>query len=270
MRILRTSLGLDHQTRLFGDSQGKLLVVADGMGGHEAGERASQLAVDSIVAYVLDTLRWYYRLDSNSEVDFREELKAGLKHCQTVLQRDMDEFPRRRGMGTTLTMAYVIGLRMFVVHVGDSRCYLLRDGKLKRISRDHTMAQLYRETLETPVEGEAPEDEEASQWSSVLWNAIGADEESLHPEVYQVQLQLHDAVLLCTDGLTKHVEESKLRELLNGGDSSEATCRRMVDEANRRGGSDNITVVVNRIREGDGDSPREQRGSPGETFVNDS
>ena len=99
LRVHQTSLGLDHQTRLFGGSQGHLLVVADGMGGCAAGERASTLAIDSVVSYVLDTLHWFYRLNENSEDDFRDDLKAALHHCQARLAIEMAAIPKREGMG---------------------------------------------------------------------------------------------------------------------------------------------------------------------------
>lgn len=247
MRVHQTSIGLDHQTRMFGNSQGKLLAVADGMGGQEAGERASQLVVDSVVTYVLNTLNWYFRLEADSDEDFRDDLKAGLQHCQEMLQRDVEAAPQRSGMGTTLTMAYIIWPRMYVVHVGDSRCYLLRDGKLKQITRDHTMAQLYKETMDAPVVNGEPDDEDTSRWSHTLWNAISADESAVDPEVYAVNLELGDAILLCTDGLTKYLDKTRLVALLSSEESTEAICQQMIDEANDAGGCDNITVVISRF-----------------------
>lgn len=250
MRVHQTSLGLDHQTRLFGNSQGKLLAVADGMGGHEAGERASQLVVDSFVTYALNTLHWYFRLDAKTDEDFRDDLKTALQHCQSMLQLDAEATPQRQGMGTTLTMAYIIWPRMYVVHVGDSRCYLLRNGKLQQITRDHTIAQLlYKESMDAGASDAQPDDEVTARWSHRLWNAISADDSRLEPEVYVANLELGDVVLLCTDGLTTHVDLQRLTELLSSTDKAEAVCQRMIDEANREGGNDNITVVVSRFRE---------------------
>lgn len=253
MRVHQTSLGLDHQTRLFGNSQGKLLAVADGMGGHEAGERASQLVVDSVVTYVLNTLQWYFRLNLEQDHDFQDDLKAALEHCQEMLRSDAETVPQRQGMGTTLTLAYIIWPRMYVVHVGDSRCYLLRNSRLKQVTRDHTMAQLYKESTEGGKQEDGGEDDETSNWSNVLWNVIGSTEHAAQPEVYQVNLELEDTVLLCTDGLTKHVGRSRLVELLDQDVPTENVCQQLVDEANERGGSDNITVVVSRFREVDSD-----------------
>ncbi|MEO8498893.1 MAG: protein phosphatase 2C domain-containing protein [Planctomycetota bacterium] len=251
MRVYQTSLGLNHQARLFGNSQGKLLAVADGLGGHEAGERASQLVVDSVVTYVLNTLHWFFRLDAENDENFRDELKAALQHCQLMLQQDVEATPQRRGMGTTLTMAYVIWPKMFVVHVGDSRCYLLRDGKLKQITRDHTLAQLYKETHGDPPEGDIEADE-VTQGSNTLWNVISSTGDVVDPEVYLANLQLGDTVLLCTDGLTKHVDRSRLIDLLESKHTAEAICQGLVDAANSEGGSDNITVIVSRFCEGTG------------------
>ncbi|HUG69746.1 MAG TPA: protein phosphatase 2C domain-containing protein [Pirellulaceae bacterium] len=245
MRVLQTSLGLDHQTRMFGNSQGKLMVVADGMGGHEAGERASQLAVDSVVTYVLNTMQWFFRFDAENDQEVREELCASLLHCQKMLVDEVESLPQRGGMGTTLTMAYLLWPRLYLVHVGDSRCYLLRGGELRQITRDHTLAQLSKEAS---GETDADEDEDPrASGSNSLWNVINASDDHLSPEIYTAELQLGDALLLCTDGLYKHVRRQRLAEVLQSGQSSQQICQTLIDEANGDGGSDNITVVVARF-----------------------
>lgn len=249
LRVHQTSLSLDHQTRLFGNSQGKLLLVADGMGGHDAGDRASTIAVDSIATYALNTMRWFFRLDGDSDEDFDEELKSALEHCQAMIRSESEAIPQRGGMGTTLTMAYVIWPRVFVVHVGDSRCYLYRGSTLEQITRDHTMSQLFKEQMETPVKGEAPEESESSRFSNMLWNVLGGDSDDLTPEVYRADLELGDTLLLCTDGLTKHLSDDRIKQQLSEDDSAEEICQHLVEEANAQGGSDNVTVVVARFRE---------------------
>jgi protein phosphatase len=108
MRVHQTSLGLSHQTRLFGGSQGKLLLVADGLGGHESGERASTLAVDGITNYVLNAMDWVFQLDENSESNFELDLRKALVQSQEVLQNEAAAIPQRRGMATTLTMAFMM------------------------------------------------------------------------------------------------------------------------------------------------------------------
>jgi protein phosphatase len=96
----------------------------------------------------------------------------------------MAAFPKRKGMATTLTMAYLIRPRMYVVHAGDSRCYLFRDGTLKQITRDHTVAEICVEQGQLE-----PEEAESSRWSNVLWNFVGGDSEELSPEVHKAELR---------------------------------------------------------------------------------
>ena len=122
MLVHQTSLSHDDHTRLFGGSQGQLLLVADGMGGHAAGKQASTLAVQTLSHYVLNAMRWLFQLDEPNEADLEDEFKTG-QACQRRLEAEADAMPEKHGMGTTLTMAYVLWPRLYVVHVGDSRCY---------------------------------------------------------------------------------------------------------------------------------------------------
>ena len=240
----QTSLHLEAHTRIFGRSQGKLLLVADGMGGHAAGERASTLAVDSIVAFVVNTMRWFYQLDDDCQDDFPDDLKEALVHGQRCLVEEAAVMPERRGMGTTLTMAYIIWPRMFVVHVGDSRCYLLRGTHLEQITHDHTLAQ---QLVDSGTISEA--DAKRSRYSHVLWNVLGSDSSDVRPDVYRCEVQMGDAVLLCTDGLTRHVTDDELVRHLGSAGAAQQVCERLVQAANAAGGSDNITAVVARFRE---------------------
>jgi protein phosphatase len=244
MLVHQTSLHLDEHTRLFGGSQGKLFLVADGMGGHAAGERASTLAVDTIARYVLNTMPWFLRLREGNEDDLKEELKAAMERCQERIEDEASAHAEREGMGTTLTLAYLLWPRLYVVHAGDSRCYLLRGSRLEQITRDHTVAQqLVDQGAITP------EAAEGSRWSHMLWNCIGGGSRELSPEVYKTTLAVGDTLLLCTDGLTKCVPDAPLVEVLSRGQNAEETCRQLVDEANAAGGPDNITVVVAHFRD---------------------
>src|SRR5262245_805761 len=242
MQVHQTSLGMEDQTRLFGPSRGRLLLVADGMGGHAAGKRASALAVDGIVAYVLGTLPWFFRLREGDEEHFLDDLRQALAFCQERLQAEARRVPAARGMGTTLTMAYLIWPRVYVVHAGDSRCYLRRGDRLWRVTRDHTMA-------EQLAEKGMLDDPQDSRFSHVLWNVVGGGTDELAPEVYRGDLALGDSLLLCSDGLSRHVKDDEIARLLGAGVSAEETCRRLVDAANAGGGSDNITAVVAHFRE---------------------
>jgi len=243
--VHQTSLSHDDHTRLFGGCQGQLLLVADGMGGHAAGKQASGLAVQSLTHYVLNTMHWFFHLEEGHEADLEVELKAALEECQQRLESAARARPEQRGMGTTLTMAYLLWPRLYVVHAGDSRCYLWREGQLEQVTTDHTVAQRLVEAGALQA-GEA----QGSRWSHVLWNCVGGDSHELNPDVYKVSLQVGDKLLLCTDGLTKHVNDQKIAELLRQDGSAEQTCRTLVSAANAAGGSDNVTAVVAYFQDG--------------------
>ncbi len=131
MLIRQTSLGSEDQTRLSSGRRGHLFAVADGMGGRPAGERASSIAVDSIIRYVLNVMPWFYGID-NGEQDMREHLAKAMQRSQKSIEAETAGHPDREGMGTTLTLAYVLWPRLHIVHVGDSRCYLWRAGRMTR------------------------------------------------------------------------------------------------------------------------------------------
>lgn len=241
--VHQTSLTQDDHTRLYGGSQGSLLVVADGMGGHAAGQQASSLAVQTLEYYVLNTMPWFFHLPDCDTSDLGEELKSALEACHRTITHAASNRPEQRGMGTTLTMAYILWPRLYVVHVGDSRCYLLRPPKLERITRDQTMAQ---QLVEHGVL--KPEEAPASRWSHVLYSCLGGDS-SKEPaaEVYKANLAVGDTLLLCTDGLTTRLSDNQLVSLLHQGSRAEETCQQLVAAANSAGGQDNITVVVARF-----------------------
>ncbi len=243
-KIHQTSLSMDDGARWFGGLQGSLMLVADGMGGHASGERASTIAVDRVIRYILNTMPWFYRLETESEEDLRDELTAALEKCQENIQAEGEAFPKREGMGTTLTMAYTLWPRFYVVHVGDSRCYLLRGSRLKQITTDHTLAQQLVDSGSLK-----PKQADDSPLSSVLWNTVGGNSTDLTTEIHKGRLELGDTMLLCTDGLTRHVTDKEITKILKGAKSAEEACGSLVSAANEGGGSDNITVVVTRYRE---------------------
>lgn len=250
MRVHRTSLALDHQTRLFGGSKAKLLLVADGMGGHESGERASQLVIDGFVDYVLNHLSWFLSAGQEHSEQFEEQLIAALVGCQNVIDREVQAIPQRRGMGSTLTLGYLVWPQMYLVHVGDTRCYLLRDAQLQQLTRDHTLAAALHAagTEEATGLGAELEDENETPFSNILWNVIGGHSGAPHPDASAHELKVGDTIIFATDGLTKHVSKSRISEIASQeGLNASEICRALIDEANNAGGSDNITVVVGRF-----------------------
>jgi protein phosphatase len=187
MLVHRTSLDLGEPARLFGGTHGYVLVVADGMGGHAGGDVASLTAVDTLTHYVLNTMPWFFELDENYEDDQLALLEDALRACQASLFDRVHEGRGRAGMGTTLTMAYVLWPRLYVVHAGDSRCYLLRGSELEQITTDHTFA--------ASMIGEGritAEEAQRSGWSHVLWNVVGGTSDALLPEVYKAELAAGD------------------------------------------------------------------------------
>ncbi len=239
LRLHQSSLSMDDQTRLFGASQGKLLLITDGSGSTGAGERASTLAVDAIAGYLLDTMRWIDRLDSHHEKETQNDLREALQHCQEELRREGGVISDHEGMGVSLTMAYVVWPKMYVVHAGDTRCYLLRNSVLMKLTHDHTIGeQMVDEGLVSTEQVESrPE-------SNILWNVIGGDTEELRPEIVDIELQLNDKLLLATDGLHKHVQEHRIGEILNENQTSEALCWRLISEAITSGSRDAVTSVI--------------------------
>lgn len=250
MRVHQTSLGLSHQTRLFGGSQGKLLLVADGVGGHESGERASTLAVDGVANYVLNAMDWFIRVNEENEEDFKKDLKTALHHSQAMLDNEAEAIPQRRGMATTLTMAYVDWPQLYVVHAGDTRCYHVSDASITQLTTDHSLAQLAvaahqesRGKTDNPVAGFIPD----HRMQHVLYNVVGGPDNTLNPEISKSQLAVGDILLLCSDGLTRYVNDDELLKMVTQDEPAETIAKKFVATANERGGKDNITVVVARF-----------------------
>jgi protein phosphatase len=223
---------------LFGDSRvrGHLFIVADGMGGHKGGEEASALAIVSIEDFLLRALHWFFRLQGDAVLnEFQVALRAADERVFSEAQRR----PGLRGMGTTVTLAYVVGQVLYVVHAGDSRLYLLRGGELYQLTQDHTLVgELVRNRVIDP--------ETASQhpMRNVITNSVGGDKPGVQPEVNRLQLLPGDTLLLCTDGLSEMVPDGEIADTLRHEEEPQRACDLLVVRANDRGGTDNITAVV--------------------------
>ena len=228
-----------------GEPAGTLLVVADGMGGQGGGDVASRVAVSTVSSYLLNCMPW---VTARSSGDARGSLPGVRDQLSSALVAG-DSTVKSAGvtsgaphMGTTLTMALIVGPLLYVAHVGDTRCYLLRAGKLRRLTTDHTMAQQVEEASHEPLDA-------TSHLHHILWNALGATEDLPKPEIKRLELLPGDALVLCSDGLTKHVSDDEIRRTLAEESAPGACCQRLVARANAEGGTDNITVVVGRIPE---------------------
>jgi protein phosphatase len=238
MRVGQTSLpdggaGL----RACGQS-GYLLVVADGMGGISGGEIASGLAVEAISWYVNRTMPWFHRFEDGREEELESDLRVAVHACQRTVA-DAARASNFTKMGTTLTLACVLWPRLYVVHAGDSRCYLLRGSKFQQITRDHTIAQ---RVVDAGIM--TPEQAESAGYGHTLWNCISGGSTDVRPDVYRAELAPGDTLLLCTDGLTRQLSDARIRDTLIAGPSPATSAEALVSAANEAGGEDNITVVV--------------------------
>jgi PPM family protein phosphatase len=225
-----------------GSSAGTLLVVADGMGGQGGGEVASRVAINTVASYLLNVMSWTNgatappRAERASLPGVRDQLSSALVIGDSTVKQAAAG-TATPAMGTTLTMALVLWPVLYVAHVGDTRCYLLRSGKLTRLTTDHTLAQKLAGTAALPLDPE-------SHLNHVLWNSLGGSSEIPQPEMVKIDLELGDRLLLCSDGLTKHVSDEQITACLSADEPNAARCARFVEHANSGGGSDNVTVVV--------------------------
>jgi len=233
-----TSLPDPDTLPLRGQRLATLMLVADGVGGGAGGAEASQLAVESITRYVADSLRCYHTAGTSGEEEFLTALRvAALEAHKAVKEAALADAKKR---ATTLTLGIFVWPWLYVVQVGDSRCYYYWQGELKQVTRDQTMAQ------DLVARGALPAERAASSpFSNVLISSIGGAEAD--PEVSRVDIRRRGCVLLfCTDGLTKHVSDAEIAERLGTMPTSETMARALLDLALERGGSDNITILVGR------------------------
>lgn len=241
MRVHLTSLPNPDAMPLVSESRGFLFMVADGVGGRPHGDLASGTALRYIAQYVTHLMDLYNRLDPERETQFLAELEKSVQRSHEVLVAETERAREGRGGATTLTMVAAVWPRAYLVQVGDSRCYRLRDGTLERMSQDQTIAQALVEQGAL-----SPSDAEHSPLRNLLASALGGNE--ARPVTAATDIRWDDVMLMCTDGLTKHVPETEIETELRVTTSAEASCRRLVDLALERGGTDNVTVLVSRLR----------------------
>ena len=221
----------------FGQTAAHLFVVADGVGGVAGGELASGTAVQALTQYIAQTAGCYYTVDVTGEHEFLDRLEQAAHHAHDRVRAFS---PKGQGPATTLTMVTLLWPRAYIVHIGDSRGYHLRGERLRQFTRDQTMGELLVD--EGVVTEEQARD---SGLDNVLASAVGAE---ISPSIGVLDLQYDDALLLCSDGLTKHVTDEQITALLQHAGDAAAACERLVQAALDGGGSDNVTVVVARMR----------------------
>jgi protein phosphatase len=222
-----------NEDRIFVDCELGLLVVADGMGGHQGGETASAIAVTTISSNLREGIA---RGDSPDSL-----IRSSIQRADLEIRRQATENPDLRGMGTTLVLAICGAEGILLAHVGDSRAYLLHAGQLSRLTEDHSLIeQMIRRGEITQREARH------HRLRSIVTRSLG-NQADAEPEVQRVPWSPGDYLLLCSDGLSNMLDPPLLRQLVvQGGDDLSRTCNRLVEAANRKGGTDNISVILAR------------------------
>jgi serine/threonine protein phosphatase PrpC len=221
------------------EQAGYVAVVADGMGGHAGGEVASRTAIIVFFHLLFDTPDWVLKVDEESAQKILERVTSRYRSLDSLLAERARLEPELRGMGTTMTLSYSIGLDLFLAHAGDSRAYLLRGGALQQLTRDHThVQQLVDEGLMTREEAAT------HRLRNVLTNVLGGNVPLSDVEVHRVRLSAGDTVLLCSDGLYDVVKDDAIAEVLGRQEPAQSACAALVDRALEHGAPDNVTAVV--------------------------
>jgi serine/threonine protein phosphatase PrpC len=212
-----------------------LYIVADGMGGHQFGEVASNAAIRTVAGYVLRKFHTYLFQIKTDTMDesFQEIMLAAVNEAQKAIQREAP------GSGTTLTAALVLGQQITVAHVGDSRAYFVHpDGRMEPLTRDHSLVKRLEELGHISAE-----EAENYPHRNVLYRALGQGD-VLEPDIFTVSFAQPATLMLCSDGLWGVVSEQDLIRTVNEGPTLQRACQNLVTAANMAGGPDNISVVL--------------------------
>ncbi|HRP07043.1 MAG TPA: Stp1/IreP family PP2C-type Ser/Thr phosphatase [Gemmatimonadales bacterium] len=235
----RTDVGVvrsgNEDTYLMADDRG-LFVVADGMGGHAAGEVASEMAARLVAES-------YRPVRGMSDDELMAQMVAAIRTANTaIFERTLQEH-HKRGMGTTATVLALLPRRYLIGQVGDSRAYMLRGNRLTQVTKDHSYVQEQIDAGRL-----TPEEARVHPYANVITRCVGSSGDVV-PDLFIGTLEAGDLLLLASDGLTGMMEDDDLQALLEKGGSLEDQVDRLIAEANRRGGLDNITVVLVQIEE---------------------
>jgi protein phosphatase len=239
MEVDHTSLPAEATLAVEPERLASVAMVADGVGKGGGGEEASRAAVQNIAQYVGRSTAAFYASDAADSDAFTDVLTdAALKAHMNLLKRaELD--PDRKQYGTTLTLWLGLWPHAYLLQVGDSRAYMYRDGHMTQISRDQTMAQdLVDQGVMTRTGAHS------SRWAHVLSSAIGGHQAA--PVVTRVTRDWGTVVLLCSDGLTKHVSDERIEQRLANLKSAKQTCEELLQDALDDGGSDNVTIIIGR------------------------
>lgn len=222
-----------------------LAIVADGMGGAVAGEEASRIAVESIEAGLTNGMMHpdgYYHMDEDTLI---KQLKQSVRNANNNIIDQAQKRPELKGMGTTVTLAFVRNTHAIIGHVGDSRAYLVdgSDGHIMQVTSDHSFVQALVNA------GHITEEEaEEHPMRNVLYRALGQSRD-IEVDVYYEQLHVNDRMVLCSDGLTLHVKPQEIAQIALAQDDPDKIAESLIALANKRGGRDNVSVLVIKVEQ---------------------
>jgi len=252
MRVWQTSL--PEPKLQVGEEHAHLFLVADGMGGHQAGERASALAVVAIEQFTLNTFKWFFGSNRTEAQNVLAQFQSALSQADARLLEEAAEHPELSGMGTTVTMAFHLGTQLCVVHVGDSRAYMYRDGELHQLTQDHTL------TADMVRRGALRPDQVAGhRLRHVITNVVGGQELGVNVEARALEVRAGDRLLLCSDGLTEMLTNEAIAATLAAEPAPDVAAKQLLAQANDGGGRDNITLLIVRFDPADANA-----GNPGD------
>ncbi len=246
--VLRLVRGIDRllsslppDSSSIADAYSYAMIVADGMGGLKSGELASRLALQTMVELAGQASSWVMKFTDVESQQIESRVQAYVRRIQATLVEKGQANPAAEGMGTTWTSAHLLAEHAVIVHLGDSRAYLFRDGVLHQITRDQTMAQALIDSGVEPAS--------VSRFRHILLNNFGGGNEKAAATIYDLAYQAGDQLLLCTDGLSDMVSDRDIADELRRYREPQATCDALVEKALENGGKDNVTVVLVSIRD---------------------
>ena len=207
-----------------------LLAVADGMGGHAKGEEASKIALNAISRSVIPDLL--------NDTPFTELLEKGIQNANQDILDYTTKHPESRGMGTTSVCAIVKGNEVNLANVGDSRAYVISDDEIRRVTKDHSYVQSLVDA------GKITEEESREHpQKNVIERAVGIDT-SIEADTMRLTLDSEESLLLCCDGVIAHLPDDDIHKIIRDSPDPQTACQEIVDMANERGGSDNISLII--------------------------
>ncbi len=213
------------------NEQFRLLIVADGMGGHAKGEEASKIALSAISKTVIPRL-------CDDDVSFTKLLKEGIQNANQNILDHVDNHPESSGMGTTLVCALIKNDQAYIANIGDSRAYVISSDEIRRVTKDHSYVQTLID------EGKIKESEARTHpKKNVITKAIGVMLVA-EPDTMRFTLSSDESLLLCCDGVIAHLTDDDMHKTILDSDDPKIACQKIVDLANNRGGTDNISLII--------------------------